>query len=107
MKIFITLATITKHLQNLTKKKYKLENNMKKIILDGNLMKNNPHDYIKDNLNFPEYYGKNLDALFDCLGDIGEKTEIILINPKIVDKIMINTFKDASKDNPSLLFKIS
>ena len=75
---------------------------MNKIILDGNLMQNNPHEYIKDNLNFPDYYGKNLDALFDCLGDIGEKTEIIIKNHNNINESLINTFKDASEENPYL-----
>ena len=59
---------------------------MKKIILNGKLMENNPHEYMKKSLNFPEYYGKNLDALFDCLSEIGEKTEITLIYSKKIKK---------------------
>ncbi|MCR5672961.1 MAG: barstar family protein [Lachnospiraceae bacterium] len=30
------------------------------------------HDYIAKTLEFPDYYGKNLDALFDCLTEMGE-----------------------------------
>ncbi len=30
------------------------------------------HDYIAKALEFPDYYGKNLDALFDCLTEMGE-----------------------------------
>ena len=74
MEIFITLATITKHLQNLTKKKYKLENNMKKIILDGNLMKNNPHDYIKDNLNF-SFHKNDISDSKTILFEVGDNAK--------------------------------
>ena len=28
------------------------------------------HDYLKEMLDFPEYYGANLDALYDCLTDL-------------------------------------
>ncbi|NLY87870.1 MAG: barstar family protein [Clostridiales bacterium] len=29
-------------------------------------------------VSFPDYYGGNLDALHDCLGDISEKTHLII-----------------------------
>ena len=32
------------------------------------------HAYLKEKLAFPEYYGNNLDALFECLTDICEET---------------------------------
>lgn len=32
------------------------------------------HDYLAEQLEFPRYYGRNLDALNDCLGDICEPT---------------------------------
>lgn len=28
------------------------------------------HDYLAEQLHFPEYYGKNLNALHDCIGDV-------------------------------------
>ena len=28
------------------------------------------HEYLAEVFSFPEYYGKNLDALFDCLGEM-------------------------------------
>ena len=31
-------------------------------------------------LHFPEYYGKNLDALYDCLMDIRQDTTLTLLN---------------------------
>ena len=34
------------------------------------------HAYLRDVLDFPDYYGENLDALHDCLGDISEPTLI-------------------------------
>ncbi len=42
---------------------------MHKIILDGQylLEKEMAHVYLQEKLDLPEYYGKNLDALYDCL----------------------------------------
>ena len=59
---------------------------MKQITLDGNILADiaQVHDYIKEMLDFPEYYGKNLDALYDCLGDL-EDLEITITTPKEFD----------------------
>ncbi len=45
-----------------------------KIILDGKRMtsKEEAHAYLKEAFGFPEYYGGNLDALHDCLTEMGE-----------------------------------
>lgn len=74
--------------------------------IDGILIKKEGHDYLKEVLNFPDYYGKNLDALYDCLCEIGIETEIILINSDEVSKDLIDTFIDASNENDLLNFKI-
>ena len=56
---------------------------MKQITLDGNILADaaQVHDYLEEVLNFPEYYGKNLDALYDCLTDLNE-TELIITAPE-------------------------
>ena len=51
---------------------------MSYIEIDGKLIKSEGHDYLKEALNFPDYYGKNLDALYDCLTEIGVETKIKL-----------------------------
>lgn len=35
------------------------------------------HQYLARMLDFPDHYGKNLDALFDCLTELGECTVIL------------------------------
>ena len=36
------------------------------------------HRYLKNLFGFPDYYGMNLDALFDCLTDISDYTDILI-----------------------------
>ena len=75
-----------------------------KMQLDGNMIKKEGHDYLKEALNLPDYYGKNLDALFDCLTEI--ECEIELVNANEVDEEIIDTFQDAADENQFLTFKI-
>lgn len=35
------------------------------------------HSYMKEVFEFPEYYGKNLDALYDCLCEVEEDKDIV------------------------------
>jgi len=51
---------------------------MRKIVLDfrGLKTKREIHEYLAERLEFPPYYGKNLDALYDCLTEIGEPTAV-------------------------------
>jgi len=73
--------------------------------LDGKLIKKDGHDYLKEVLNFPDYYGKNLDALYDCLCEIGTETSITLINSGCVSEDLIDTFADAARENEFLKFE--
>lgn len=78
---------------------------MRIIELDGECIKKYSHDYLKEELSFPDYYGKNLDALYDCLTDIGVETEIHLKNSSLVSLDMIDTFFDASVVSDFLTFE--
>ena len=53
---------------------------MRKRRLNGLFMttKERAHRHIKRRLRLPDYYGCNLEALCDCLTEIGEPTEITL-----------------------------
>lgn len=55
-----------------------------KYILNAEFMdtKENAHEYLKRQLDLPEYYGKNLDALHDCLSEWNDVQIEILNMPE-------------------------
>ncbi|MGB4590250.1 MAG: barstar family protein [Clostridiaceae bacterium] len=55
---------------------------MTKVILNGKRMitKEKTHAYLKRKFEFPDYYGKNLDALWDLLSVWDKELEIVIIN---------------------------
>lgn len=50
-----------------------------KIYIDASRLTNRDdmHEYMKEVFEFPEYFGRNLDALYDCLGEIIEDVDVI------------------------------
>ena len=68
------------------------------------------HDTLKKAFALPEYYGRNLDALHDCLTEPCEETVITLINADdpAVDaygKTVIRVLCDCSRENDALTLK--
>ena len=66
------------------------------------------HDYLERKLEFPYYYGRNLDALYECLTDITEDT-CIGITEQIWEEEgtaylerVNRVFREAEEANPSL-----
>lgn len=67
------------------------------------------HHALFQALSFPEYYGNNLDALFDCLTELDEDVEIILHNfPALEASVgswseqLMRVFRCAAEENPGL-----
>lgn len=82
---------------------------MNKFLLDirGYDNKEDIHSHIADMMDFPSYYGKNLDALYDVLTDINEYTCVLLIreeNSPLEEYIekLVETFEDAEIENGKL-----
>ena len=78
---------------------------MKKAVVDltGSKSLYDMHHRFAAALEFPDYYGHNLDALFDCLTDIRRPTTIRLAGfSRLGDwkQGFINVFEDCSLENP-------
>ena len=65
------------------------------------------HDRIAAAMAFPSYYGRNLDALYDCLTDIAEDTCVAVYGPADEERADFArrvqlTFEDAEEENDHL-----
>lgn len=72
---------------------------MKIVLLNGAEI---THEILAEKLGFPPYYGKNLDALHDCLTDIAEDTAIILQNSPETDPRFLAVLRDSEEENPKV-----
>lgn len=88
---------------------------MKTVLLNGKRMTNKKelHLYLKRKLGFPDYYGKNLDALWDLLSTISDSMGIILFNKEYIEEFLgdygnslIKVFQESSESNEKIVFKI-
>ena len=70
------------------------------------------HIYLQYMLDFPSYYGKNLDALYDCLTDIGEETKLVVRAQGVRKETaaympkLTRVLEDAAQANPRLTISI-
>ena len=86
---------------------------MKKVIIDCKKLqqKEQAHLYLAEIFDFPDYYGKNLDALFDCLTELGECT-IVLKGEDIIRRTecygtkILKVLEEAVLVNPRLKVEI-
>lgn len=81
---------------------------MKEIRLNGDKMldKASTHAYLKEKLVLPDYYGENLDALWDCLtADFSLKKITIYNTQALIEHLgsygesIINLFEQAAEEN--------
>ena len=80
-------------------------------VLDGSLFsdKKTAHRQIARALSFPSYYGNNLDALYDCLTEMGPaqidlySCAMIRRNLNSYGEKMLQVFRDAASENTNLL----
>ena len=85
------------------------------IILEGKAMVDRPgaHSHLAQRLDLPTYYGRNLDALYDVLTEIGTDTELILEDPAAVvenlgkyGEALLGTMQEAAEENPHLIITL-
>ena len=82
-----------------------------KAILDGARIQNRAelHDALARELALPDWYGRNLDALFDCLTEPMEDTELVILHGEALREHLgfyANTLqivlRRAAEENPGL-----
>ena len=70
------------------------------------------HIYLQYKLDLPAYYGKNLDALYDCLTDLAEDTTIIVNAGAACGECaasmpkLLRVLEDAQEENPHLTIAV-
>jgi len=89
---------------------------MLEIILDGALMKDRTavHDLLTEKFAFPDYYGRNLDALYDLLSTYSGEVNVILIHETQMyenlghyGKSLLRTLQDAASFNANVKLSMS
>ena len=70
------------------------------------LQRGSAHAYLAEKLAFPDYYGKNLDALFDCLSELHDRT-LVLKNVSLLQSggygtRILKVLREAAQENPGL-----
>ena len=88
---------------------------MRTIVLDGAemLTKAAAHSHLMARLALPDHYGKNLDALYDCLTERGEATLLVLYRAEAMKAALgdygcalTDTLREAAAENPKLTFAV-
>ena len=59
---------------------------MIEITLDGTSGMDAIHAQLAETFRFPDYYGRNLDALYDCLTEVREDARIHVINTQALGR---------------------
>lgn len=87
---------------------------MKLVFLDGGSMvtKEKAHEHLADSFDFPAYYGRNLDALWDMLVSESREVEIMLLNEEMLyenlgdyGREIVRVFEEAEKENPCIGYR--
>lgn len=85
------------------------------IILDGALMTDRTavHDLLAEKFGFPDYYGRNLDALYDLLSAYSVPVAVTIVheaqmhdNLGSYGKSLLRTLHDGSSSNPNVKLSV-
>ena len=89
---------------------------MRVVILDGSQFTNQEvfHEIVAQQLDFPHYYGKNLDALWDCLTEVDLPMKLVWRNFSDSQKFLneyahkaAKVFTDAQEELDNFSFEVS
>ena len=81
------------------------------VTIDGEHMLNHRmvHEHLAEHLAFPDYYGHNLDALYDLLTERSSPTRLIVRHKRTLlswlgdyGEALCQTLEDAARVNPRL-----
>ena len=81
---------------------------MVEIVLDGQVLQSpeDVHDRFAQALDLPEWYGRNLDALVDCLTDLGEPVMVRLLHQETLEdrlgrrgRALVRLLRRAAEEN--------
>jgi ribonuclease inhibitor len=84
---------------------------MKNCIIDGAQItdRRELHRILVEELDFPEWYGNNLDALYDCLTDEREEVQIAILHEEELKQRLgtyaqrfLTVLERASEENPKI-----
>jgi len=84
---------------------------MKTVVIDCAVISDKAalHQALAQALCFPDYYGNNLDALYDCLTDIRDDTTLTLLSFDSMGSFQAGFYavlEEAEADNPHLIVNI-
>ena len=86
---------------------------MRIIVLDGAEMTSRAalHDYLAARLDLPDWYGRNLDALYDCLTDRSRPTLLVLCREEALatalgdyGRRLVRVLERSAAESPALTF---
>ena len=88
---------------------------IKKIYLETDRFynKEDMSDYLQEVFEFPEYFGRNLDAAYDCLSEVSEDTNIYIDRDGLIEMAsdeyaykVLRMLVDVCQSNPHLKLKL-
>lgn len=88
---------------------------IKKVYLETNRLSNKEDmsDYFEEVFSFPDYFGRNLDAAYDCLSEVEEDTNIYIDREGLIKMAsdeyaykVLRMLVDVCQSNPHLRLKL-